>query len=114
MVFSPLSWKEKALTQRGLLVQAGDQSGKFLPAGVLGRITPGRCLGAFYRSGGVALGGIWRCLPSGNPQAVALLLGDLLEKATQHLERVSMRHRPRVTITISGLPLDRSDGRGAC
>ncbi len=46
-------WKEKALTQRGLLVQAGEQSEQILPAGVLGRITPGRCPGAvlsFWRS----------------------------------------------------------------
>ncbi len=46
-------WKEKALTQRGLLVQAVIRASKFLPAGVLGRITPGRCLGAalsFWRS----------------------------------------------------------------
>lgn len=39
-------WKEKALTQRGLLVQAGEQSEQILPAGVLGRITHGRCTGA--------------------------------------------------------------------
>lgn len=58
-------WKEKALTQRGLLVQAGDQSEQILPAGVLGRITPGRCLGAvlsFWRScagGHLAMPAVW-------------------------------------------------------
>ncbi len=66
-------------------MQAGDQSEQILPAGVLGRITPGRCPALFYRSGGVALGAFGDACRLGSPQAVALLLGDLREKATQHL-----------------------------
>lgn len=50
-------WKEKALTQRGLLVQAGEQSEQILPAGVLGRITPGRCLGAVLSFSKSCVGG---------------------------------------------------------
>lgn len=55
-------WKEKALTQRGLLVQAGEQSEQILPAGVLGRITHGRCWALLYRSGGCA--GVHLAMPA--------------------------------------------------
>lgn len=79
-------WKEKALTQRGLLVQAGDQSEQIFTrwrAGAYNAWSLPRAL--FYRSGGVALGAFGDACRLGSPQAVALLLGDLLEKATQHL-----------------------------
>ncbi|MCW0135094.1 YjcZ-like family protein [Escherichia coli] len=68
-------WKEKALTQRGLLVQAGDQSEQILPAGVLGRITPGRCLGAVLSFSKSCVGGIWRCLSSGKPASGGVVAG---------------------------------------
>ncbi|MFQ7389215.1 MAG: diguanylate cyclase regulator RdcB family protein [Escherichia sp.] len=51
--FQPLSLEGKTLTQRGLLVQAGEQSEQIFTRWRLGRITPGRCLGAvlsFWRS----------------------------------------------------------------
>lgn len=61
------------------------RASKFLPAGVLGRITLVVAQALFYRSGGVALGAFGDACRLGSPQAVALLLGDLREKATQHL-----------------------------
>ena len=99
-------WKEKALTQRGLLVQAGEQSEQILPAGVLGRITPGRCLGAvlsFWRScagGHLAMPAVWEARKRWRCCWVICS-----RKRHNIWQRVSMRHRPRVTITISGLPL---------
>ncbi|XNM61666.1 diguanylate cyclase regulator RdcB family protein [Escherichia coli] len=68
-------WKEKALTQRGLLVQAGDQSEQIFTRWRAGRLTPRRAWALFYRSGGVALGGIWRCLPSGKPASGGVVAG---------------------------------------
>lgn len=61
------------------------RASKFLPAGVLGRITlvvTGRCFIVLEELRWGAFGDACRL---GSPQAVALLLGDLLEKATQHL-----------------------------
>ena len=68
-------WKEKALTQRGLLVQAGEQSEQIFTLACWGvqRLVVAWAL--FYRSGGVALGGIWRCLPSGKPASGGVVAG---------------------------------------
>lgn len=62
-----------------------NRASKFLPAGVLGRITPVVAWALFYRSRRVALGVFGDACRLGSPQAVALLLGDLRVKATQHL-----------------------------
>ena len=79
-------WKEKALTQRGLLVQAGDQSEQIFTRWRAGAYNawslPGRCFIVLEELRWGAFGDACRL---GSPQAVALLLGDLLEKATQHL-----------------------------
>lgn len=61
------------------------RASKFLPAGVLGRITLVVAQALFYRSRRVALGAFGDACRLGSPQAVALLLGDLRVKATQHL-----------------------------
>ncbi len=79
-------WKEKALTQRGLLVQAGDQSEQIFTRWRAGAYNawslPGRCFIVLEELRWGAFGDACRL---GSPQAVALLLGDLREKATQHL-----------------------------
>ncbi|WP_332832953.1 diguanylate cyclase regulator RdcB family protein [Escherichia coli] len=49
---------------------------------MLGRITPGRCLGAVLSFSKSCVGGIGDACRLGSPQAVALLLGDLRVKAT--------------------------------
>ncbi|MFP1529030.1 diguanylate cyclase regulator RdcB family protein [Escherichia coli] len=62
-----------------------NRASKFLPAGVLGRISaavPGRCFIVLEELRWGAFGDACRL---GSPQAVALLLGDLRVKATQHL-----------------------------
>lgn len=66
-------------------MQAGDQSEQIFTRWRAGAYNAGRCWALFYRSGGVALGAFGDACRLGSPQAVALLLGDLLEKATQHL-----------------------------
>lgn len=79
-------WKEKALTQRGLLVQAGDQSEQIFTRWRAGAYNawslPGRCFIVLEELRWGAFGDACRL---GSPQAVALLLGDLRVKATQHL-----------------------------
>lgn len=52
-------WKEKALTQRGQAYWCRQviRASKFLLAGVLGRITPGRCLGAVLSFSKSCVGG---------------------------------------------------------
>ena len=65
-------WKEKALTQRGLLVQAGEQSEQIFTRWRAGAYI---AWALFYRSGGVALGCIWRCLPSGKPASGGVVAG---------------------------------------
>lgn len=68
-------WKEKALTQRGLLVQAGDQSEQIFTRWRAGAYNawslPGAVL-SFWRS---CAGGIWRCLPSGKPASGGVVAG---------------------------------------
>lgn len=62
-----------------------NRASKFLPAGVLGRITlvvAERCFIVLEELRWGAFGDAFRL---GSPQAVALLLGDLRVKATQHL-----------------------------
>ncbi len=69
-------WKEKALTQRGLLVQAGEQSEQIFTrwrAGAYNALVVAWAL--FYRSRRVALGGIWRCLSSGKPASGGVVAG---------------------------------------
>ena len=69
-------WKEKALTQRGLLVQAGEQSEQIFTRWRAGAYNA--CVVAwalFYRSRRVALGGIWRCLSSGKPASGGVVAG---------------------------------------
>ncbi len=68
-------WKEKALTQRGLWCRRVNRASKFLPAGVLGRITPGRRLGAVLSFSKSCVGGIWRCLSSGKPASGGVVAG---------------------------------------
>ena len=79
-------WKEKALTQRGLLVQAGEQSEQIFTRWRAGAYNawslPGRCFIVLEELRWGAFGDACRL---GSPQAVALLLGDLRVKATQHL-----------------------------
>lgn len=68
-------WKEKALTQRGLLVQAGDQSEQIFTRWRAGAYNAWSLLGAvlsFWRS---CAGGIWRCLPSGKPASGGVVAG---------------------------------------
>ncbi|MCJ8703566.1 YjcZ-like family protein, partial [Escherichia coli] len=76
----------KALTQRGLLVQAGDQSEQIFTRWRAGAYNawslPGRCFIVLEELRWGAFGDACRL---GSPQAVALLLGDLRVKATQHL-----------------------------
>ena len=80
------AWKEKALTQRGLTVQAGEHSEQIFTRWRAGAYNawslPGRCFIVLEELRWGAFGDACRL---GSPQAVALLLGDLLEKATQHL-----------------------------
>lgn len=68
-------WKEKALTQRGLLVQAGEQSEQIFTRWRAGAYNawslPGRCL-SFSKS---CVGGIWRCLSSGKPASGGVVAG---------------------------------------
>ncbi len=68
-------------------MQAGDQSEQIFTRWRAGAYNAWSLHWAlFYRSGGVALGGAFGdACRLGSPQAVALLLGDLREKATQHL-----------------------------
>ncbi|MEN1696020.1 diguanylate cyclase regulator RdcB family protein, partial [Pseudomonas aeruginosa] len=91
-------WKEKALTQRGLLVQAGEQSEQIFTRWRAGAYNawslPGRCFIVLEELRWGAFGDACRL---GSPQAVALLQGDLRVKATQHLAESIMRPRPRVT-----------------
>lgn len=79
-------WKEKALTQRGLLVQSGEQSEQIFTRWRAGAYNawslPGRCFIVLEELRWGAFGDACRL---GSPQAVALLLGDLRVKATQHL-----------------------------
>ncbi|EOY1272709.1 diguanylate cyclase regulator RdcB family protein [Escherichia coli] len=79
-------WKEKALTQRGLLVQAGEQSEQIFTRWRAGAYNawslPGRCFIVLEELRWGVFGDACRL---GSPQAVALLLGDLRVKATQHL-----------------------------
>ncbi len=79
-------WKEKALTQRGLLVQAGEQSEQIFTRWHAGAYDswslPGRCFIALEELRWGAFGDACRL---GSPQAAALLLDDLREKATQYL-----------------------------
>lgn len=66
-------------------MQAGDQSEQIFTRWRAGAYNARSLLGAvlsFWRSCAGAFGDACRL---GSPQAVALLLGDLLEKATQHL-----------------------------
>lgn len=68
-------WKEKALTQRGLLVQAGDQSEQIFTrwrAGAYNAVVARALFLSFWRS---CAGGIWRCLPSGKPASGGVVAG---------------------------------------
>ncbi|EFB3349571.1 hypothetical protein EATG_02185 [Escherichia coli H605] len=79
-------WKEKALMQRGLLVQAGEQSEQIFTRWRAGAYNawslPGRCFIALEELRWGAFGDACRL---GNPQAAASLLDDLRVKATQYL-----------------------------
>ncbi|EFC1526017.1 YjcZ-like family protein [Escherichia ruysiae] len=79
-------WKEKALMQRGLLVQAGEQSEQIFTRWCAGAYNawslPGRCFIALEELRWGAFGDACRL---GNPQTAALLLDDLRVKATQYL-----------------------------
>lgn len=87
-------------------MQAGDQSEQIFTRWRAGAYNawslPGRCFIVLEELRWGAFGDAFRL---GSPQAVALLLGDLCVKATQHLAESINAARPRVTITISGLPL---------
>ncbi len=109
-------WKEKALTQRGLLVQAGDQSEQFFT----------RWRAGAYNATVVALGAVlsfWRSCAGGHLAMPAVWEARkrwrccwviCSRKRHNIWQRVSMRHRPRVAITISGLPLRPFRRAGAC
>lgn len=87
-------------------MQAGEQSEQIFTRWRAGAYNawslPGRCFIVLEELRWGAFGDACRL---GRPQAVALLLGDLRVKATQHLAESINAARPRVTITISGLPL---------
>lgn len=99
-------WKEKALTQRGLLVQAGDQSEQIFTRWRAGaynaRSLPRRCfiVQEELRWGHLAMPAVWEARKRWRCCWVICS-----RKRHNIWQRVSMRHRPRVTITISGLPL---------
>ncbi|MEC9694915.1 YjcZ-like family protein [Escherichia marmotae] len=79
-------WKEKALMQRGLLVQAGEQSAQVFTRWRAGAYNawslPGRCFIVLEELRWGAFGDACRL---GSPQAAVLLLDDLRVKATQYL-----------------------------
>ncbi len=94
-------------------MQAGEQSEQIFTRWRAGAYNawslPGRCFIVLEELRWGAFGDACRL---GSPQAVALLLGDLRVKATQHLAESinaapTTRHyyHQRVTITIRGLPL---------
>lgn len=99
-------WKEKALTQRGLLVQAGDQSEQIFTRWRAGAYNawslPWRCFIVLeeLRWGHLAMPAVWEARKRWRCCWVICS-----RKRHNIWQRVSMRHRPRVTITISGLPL---------
>lgn len=99
-------WKEKALTQRGLLVQAGDQSEQIFTRWRAGAYNawslPGRCFIVLeeLRWGHLAMPAVWEAR-----KRWCCCWVICARKRHNIWQRVSMRHRPRVTITISGLPL---------
>lgn len=66
-------------------MQAGEQSEQIFTRWRAGAYNAVVARALFYRSGGVALGAFGDACRLGSPQAVALLLGDLRVKATQHL-----------------------------
>lgn len=65
-------------------MQAGEQSEQIFTRWRAGAYNAGRCWALFIVLEELRWG-IWRACRLGSPQAVALLLGDLRVKATQHL-----------------------------
>ncbi len=96
-------------------MQAGDQSEQIFTRWRAGAYNARSLPWAlFYRSRRVALGGAFGdACRLGSPQAVALLLGDLRVKATQHLAESINAAPDHASLLPSVVCLfDRSDGRG--
>lgn len=68
-------WKEKALTQRGLLVQAGEQSEQIFTRWRAGAYNARSLPGAVLSFSKSCVGGIWRCLSSGKPASGGVVAG---------------------------------------
>ncbi len=97
-------------------MQAGDQSEQIFTRWRAGAynawLLPGRCFIVLEELRWGAFGDACRL---GSPQAVALLLGDLRVKATQHLADSIQCGPDHASLLPSVVCLfDRSDGRGSC